>query len=282
MLARSVMLALCTAAAKIVSTVLQTGDGRLAAAMPHLELPKFAPTYNLSKSTMTQLCFGPTPLGGAPLNNETGQFLRHWGVIEIDFESEESLWAHHAGGKNADVMMLEQASQMKEIAPESSVWIYRNLVQAYSNFKQLREKLEDPQYSGWWMKFDNATNDEKLTPRCAHNSRLNRTLCSDLFHSPLRWTTDGDDCGDIIPCGDYVFDHRNASLREWIVQEHMLGEEWGLGHPAVDGFGCASMTGMLASQLYLPGIGRAVVGRRSRSISSRGLGSRRIRPKCWR
>ena len=56
-------------------------------AMPHLELPKFAPTYNLSKSTMTQLCFGPTPLGGAPLNKTTGQFLRQWGVIEIDFES---------------------------------------------------------------------------------------------------------------------------------------------------------------------------------------------------
>jgi hypothetical protein len=24
---------------------------------------------------------------------------RRWGVIEIDFESEEKLWAHHRGGK---------------------------------------------------------------------------------------------------------------------------------------------------------------------------------------
>lgn len=56
--------------------------------MPHLEIPTFPPQWNLSRSTMTQLCFGPTPLGGEPLNNETGRFLRKWGVIEIDFESE--------------------------------------------------------------------------------------------------------------------------------------------------------------------------------------------------
>jgi hypothetical protein len=49
--------------------------------MPHLELPRFPPTWNLSKSTLTQLCFGPTPLGGAPLNNETGQFLKRCGAM---------------------------------------------------------------------------------------------------------------------------------------------------------------------------------------------------------
>ena len=50
------------------------------------------------------------------------------------------------------------------------------------------------QYAGFWLKFDNATNNEALTPRCTFNARLNRTLCSDLFHSPLRWTHDGSDC----------------------------------------------------------------------------------------
>ena len=84
--------------------------------------------------------------------------------------------------------------------------------------------------------------------------------------------------GDVIPCGDYVFDHRNASVREWLVNEVMLGlghivtlhhrpptshhpdslthpvhlfltgqrgrtsqvmlGPMGLAHPAVDGFGC--------------------------------------------
>ena len=42
-------------------------------------------------------------------------------------------------------------------------------------------------------------------PRCELNPRLNKTLCSDLFHTKLGWTEDGHDCGDLIPCGDYVF-----------------------------------------------------------------------------
>ena len=40
--------------------------------------------------------------------------------------------------------MLRQATQIKAIAPDSKVWIYRNLVQGYANFQQFREKLEDP------------------------------------------------------------------------------------------------------------------------------------------
>jgi hypothetical protein len=29
--------------------------------------------------------------------------------------------------------------------------------------------------------------------------------------------------------------HRNASLRKWLVEEHMLGQK-GMAHPAVDGY----------------------------------------------
>ena len=115
---------------------LSLGSAAAVSVMPHLEIPTFEPTYNLSRSTLTQLCFGPTPLGGEALSNETGQFLRKWGVIEIDFESEETQWAHHVGGKDADVSMLEQASQIKAIAPESHVWIYRYLVRAPCSVNQ--------------------------------------------------------------------------------------------------------------------------------------------------
>ena len=70
-----------------------------------------------------------------------------------------------------------------------------------------------------------------------YNPRLKKELCSELFHTRLAWTENGHDCGDLIPCGDYVFDHRNQSLREWIVEEFMLGTRLGLGNrSAVDGF----------------------------------------------
>ena len=61
--------------------------------------------------------------------------------------------------------MVNQAAQIKKLAPSTRVWVYRNLVQPYANFVQLREKIEDPAYSGWFIHFDNKTNDEKVTPR---------------------------------------------------------------------------------------------------------------------
>ena len=144
----------------------------------------------------------------------TSVFLRKWGVVALDFESQEALWAKHSP-KDADVMMLKQAQVMKSIAPKTRVWVYRNLVQAYSNFVQLREKIEDPQFSGWFVKFGPGPHDQKI-PRCELNPRLNKSLCSDLFHTRLAWTEHGHDCGDKIPCGNYIFDHRNASLRKWL------------------------------------------------------------------
>ena len=39
-----------------------------------------------------------------------------------------------------------------------------------------------------------------------------------------------------MPCGEYLWDHRNQSLRTWLVNEFILGNETGLGNAAVDGF----------------------------------------------
>ena len=122
--------------------------------MPNLLLPKWQPTYNLTKSTMTQSCFGPG-MGAPVLTNTSGAFLKSWGIVALDFETEEGAWSQHRP-KDADLMMVEQAAVMKKMAPETQVWVYRNLIQPYANFVQLREKIEDPQYSGWFMHFDNA------------------------------------------------------------------------------------------------------------------------------
>ena len=125
--------------------------------MPGLLLPSYQPTWNLSQSTATQSCFGPARIGKPPavqpLTNKSGEFMRHWGIVTLDFESQEQLWGHHKGGKDSDTMMLAQATQMKAIAPETKIWVYRNLAQAYSNFVQFREKLEDPAYADWWLPF---------------------------------------------------------------------------------------------------------------------------------
>ena len=44
------------------------------------------------------------------------------------------------------------------------------------------------------------------------------------------------DCGEGFPCGEYLWDHRNQSLRTWLINEFILGNETGLGNANVDGF----------------------------------------------
>jgi len=42
-------------------------------------------------------------------------------------------------------------------------------------------------------------------------------------------------CGYALPCGEYLFDHRNGSmLTDWLVNEYILGPT-GVGSDAIDG-----------------------------------------------
>jgi len=47
--------------------------------------------------------------------------------------------------------------------------------------------------------------------------------------------TDACDCGPGLPCGEYLWDHRNESLRSYLINEFILGPN-GLGNPNVSGF----------------------------------------------
>ena len=69
----------------------------------------------------------PLPLRLLPKLKESG----------CTVESQQSLWGHHKGGKDSDTMMLAAATKMKAIAPDTKIYIYRNLAQAYSNFVQV-------------------------------------------------------------------------------------------------------------------------------------------------
>lgn len=45
------------------------------------------------------------------------------------------------------------------------------------------------------------------------------------------------DCGEGLPCGEYLWDHRNGTmLREFLVKEFLLNAKTGLGNKNVDGF----------------------------------------------
>ena len=103
-------------------------------------------------------------------------------------------------------------------------------------FTSVREKLEDPQYSGWFLRFKDGINGSYSTDPCTFDK------CSEFYHdqdqTPEHPTGDGScvdecDCGT-VPCGEYLWDHRNASLRSWLVNDFVMGPN-GIGHSDIDG-----------------------------------------------
>ena len=44
------------------------------------------------------------------------------------------------------------------------------------------------------------------------------------------------DCGEGVPCGEYLWDHRNQSLRRYLIEHAILSNSTGLGNPNIDGF----------------------------------------------
>ena len=103
-------------------------------------------------------------------------------------------------------------------------------------FGTVREKLTDPAYSGWFLHFrPNASNFS--SPRCTGGK------CSSLFHDQDQTPSTGPDadgrcldecdCGS-VPCGEYLWDHRNLSLRRWLIDDYIMGPT-ALGHGRIDG-----------------------------------------------
>ena len=137
--------------------------------------------------------------------------------------------------------LVAQASAVNAANPNAKVFVYRNLVKALPWFTGVREKLMDPAYSGFFLRFSGANNYH--VPTCDNNWTPPR--CSEYYHdqdqTPEHPKGDGScesacDCGAGVPCGEYLWNHANGSmLRDWLINEHLLGPT-GLGNPGVRGF----------------------------------------------
>lgn len=127
------------------------------------------------------------------------------------------------------MLMVEQVSRIKAIRPSAITMVYRNTVKALSWFSHVREKLLDPAYASWFLRFG-VTNPQ--TPAC--DTAYAVPLCSNLYHDQMQtpqFSTIDDgqngtcyapcDCGG-VPTGEYLWDLRNSSAREYIL-ENILG-----------------------------------------------------------
>lgn len=190
---------------------------------PPQPLPRFAPSYDMFDSSIIMPC------------NYTGEFdsevASQWGIADIDWSNGKAQWAQEHP-MTAEENLITAAAAIRAISNRTKVWIYRNLVYAPSWFTEVREKIEsNPE---WFIPF------KEEGPYV--NAKCTLGKCSDLFHSQFQTpeftcnqTLTGEscvhagrcmdahcDCGE-VPCGWYLWNHKNPDCREWLVNTHMMG-----------------------------------------------------------
>ena len=91
-------------------------------------------------------------------------FAAQYGIVDVDWSNARAQWSRSTP-MDDDTRLATQAAMIKSINPDTHVWIYRNLVKALSWYGAVREKLEDPQYSGWFLHFNNPDPTNYSVPR---------------------------------------------------------------------------------------------------------------------
>ena len=146
------MLLLALVAAASHATTL-AGGGRV---------PPWPPTWQMNLSTIIQPC------------NSSGYFdpeaAAQWGVIDFDWSNAKELWANSKPMDTNERLLAQAAAVKRASGGRTKVFIYRNLVKALPWFTQVREKLEDPRYAGWFLRFKGyrgaASNHSYHVPAC--------------------------------------------------------------------------------------------------------------------
>ena len=200
--------------------------------VPNAVGPKlWTATYEMARSTIMMPC------------NSSGYYdaivASRYGVVDFDWSNGKARWAN-VRPMDCEERLVEQAKHVKALNKGTRVWVYRNLVKALPWYSSVREKLCDPNYAGWFLKFDPKV-PKPHVPKCDNN--YDPPKCSEFYHdqeqTPGHPHGDGNcvqfpcDCG-CVPCGEYLWDHRNQSPRKWLVEVHLTGDT-ALDNPNIDG-----------------------------------------------
>ena len=191
--------------------------------------PTWAQSWDMQTSTIIQPC------------NTSGfldpSFYSQWGIVDVDWSNAKALWVKPP--MSAEELLVEQAARLKAARPGVRVMVYRNMVKALNWFTSVRNVMNDPGNAGWFMKFKpNAT---YHVPQC--DKSYTPPKCTNLYHdveqTPGYPSGDGNcpgpcDCG-VHPCGEYLFDHRNETLANWIIDDMFMGPT-GMGNVNISGF----------------------------------------------
>ena len=122
--------------------------------------------------------------------------------------------------------MVANMAEVKKVNPLTLTWVYRNGCKALPWHTSVRTLLEDRSQWGLFVPLAGCMPSPGEYV-CGPNATQN--LYFDKEQTP------SGDCGNGVQCGEYVFDHRNASLRSFLLGEYFFGKN-GAANPAVDGY----------------------------------------------
>jgi hypothetical protein len=140
-----------------------------AAPLATYDVPKWTPTYNMSRSTVVMPC------------NESGYSDPHlfakFGIADFDWSNAKEAWSN-TKPMDCEERLVTQASMVKGINPTARVFVYRNLVKALPWYTAVREKITDPDYAGWFLPFSKTPSVNGTW----HMAKCTGAKCSDLYH----------------------------------------------------------------------------------------------------
>lgn len=213
------------------------------------QVPTGMPVWQMNLSTIIMPCNDTGPTDPAS--------TKGWGVIDFD-------WSNWKGTGNSDgwakkspmdceERLALQVAMTTEVSPSTKVWVYRNSILALPWYTTVREKIEDPAYSAWFMPFPTPVppikQQGKANTTC--DNTFNPPKCSMLFHDSVQTpgfpTGDGNcappgcDVGR-VPIGAYLFNPASANVSinnqtftEWFIDDYLFGKNGG-ANPNISGF----------------------------------------------
>eukprot|EP00040_Diaphanoeca_grandis_P027318 m.155154 g.155154 ORF g.155154 m.155154 type:complete len:642 (-) comp30927_c0_seq1:241-2166(-) len=217
-------------------------------------LPSWKPTWHMRNSTVLYTC------NNSGMHNVT--HANQFGIVVYDWSNAKAIWAN-AHPMTSEELITKQAEMVYAQDPglpgyAPRVWAYRNTIKALNWYSSVREKLDDPKYASWFIKFKGfsntpypggtagqSANGSYHVPTCDWYNNGTAPRCSGFYHDQEQtpehpgggrtYRVDGDcieqcDCGGTNPCAEYIFDHRGGEVegrtfRDWWINEYMITNE---------------------------------------------------------
>ena len=214
------------------------------------QVPPGPAVWQMNLSTLIMPCNNTGPTDPASTMG--------WGTLDFDWSNWKGTGSSEGWSKatpmDCEERLATQVAMTTAVSPSTKVWVYRNSILALPWYTSVREKLEDPAYSAWFMNF--ASPLPNITQQGNANTTCDNTFkppkCSMLFHDSVQTPGfphgDGDcaapgcDVGKTLPIGAYLFNPSAANVSingqtftEWYIDDYLFGKNGG-ANPNISGF----------------------------------------------